>query len=355
MTGASFKSRYRLRRVIGGGGMAVVYSATDEALHRSVAVKLLADNFAADPALRKRFVREGRLAARLSHPGIVAVYDSGAEAGRPFIVMELVDGRTLADELARRKRLPPHEAADIAATVAAALAHAHEAGLVHRDVKPANVLIGTGGEIKLADFGIAAATGDRTRFTEVGTVLGTASYLAPEQAAGAEAGPPADIYALGAMLYEMLTGAPPYPAASLAQLAEKRRLPVPPPSSVEPDVPPWLDAIVLACLTPQPAARPSAAELVDRLSDRTAHTLASAAPTTVLGGEASRRRRRVYPGIAAAAAAVLALGGTIVAVAASRGGHPPPPRRPSIAAVPHAADPATQARLLAQWLERYSK
>jgi serine/threonine-protein kinase len=284
----------------------------------------------------------------------VAVYDSGAEAGRPFIVMELVDGQTLADELARRKRLPPQEAADIAATVAAALAHAHEAGLVHRDVKPANVLIGAGGEIKIADFGIAAAAGDRTRLTEVGTVLGTASYLAPEQAAGAEAGPPADVYALGAMLYEMLTGAPPYPATNLAELAEKRRLPIPPPSSVEPDVPPWLDAIVLACLTPQPAARPSAAELVSKLSDRAAHTLASAAPTRVLGARISRRR--VAPWVAAAAAGTLALAGTVVALAASRGGHStPPPRRPSIAAVPHAADPATQARLLAQWLERYSK
>jgi serine/threonine-protein kinase len=283
----------------------------------------------------------------------VAVYDTGAEAGRPFIVMELVEGRNLADELARRRRLPPAEAADVGAAVATALAHAHEAGLVHRDVKPANVLLGPGGEIKVADFGIAAATGDGTRLTEVGTVLGTASYLAPEQAEGHEAGPPADVYALGALMYELLTGAPPYPATTLAELADKRRRPVPAPGTVKRDVPPWLDAVVLACLAPEPGARPSAAELARKLGNPGGPTLASAAPTRVL--RRGSRSNRAAGWIAAVAAAIAVVLGTVVALAARGGDSAPPPRAPSIAAVPTAHDPAKQARLLAQWLERYSR
>src|SRR6266511_899307 len=173
--------------------MAVVYAATDQRLHRAVAVKFLADNLAADTSALERFVREGRLAARLSHPGVVTVYETGTASGRPFIVMELVVGRSLADTLADRGRLEPEEVANIGAQLADALQHAHDAGLVHRDVKPANVLVGSSGEVKVADFGIAAALGDGTRLTQTGTVLGTASYLAPEQAAGDVVLPSADV------------------------------------------------------------------------------------------------------------------------------------------------------------------
>jgi serine/threonine protein kinase len=175
--------RYRLERPLGHGGMASVYLALDTELDRPVAVKLLAENLSGDESFRVRFVREARLAAGLSHPNVVGVYDAGEEDGRPYIVMELVEGETLADVLARRKRLPPDVAVGLALQACAGLERAHAAGLVHRDVKPQNLLVRRDGTLKVADFGIARAA-EATALTQVGTVLGTAAYLSPEQLAG---------------------------------------------------------------------------------------------------------------------------------------------------------------------------
>jgi serine/threonine protein kinase len=199
--------RYRRVRQLGHGGMATVEVARDTELDRPVAIKRLAENLAAKEEYKQRFLREARLAARLSHPNIVAVYDAGAENGVPFIVMEYVEGETASDLLRRRGRLEPAEAVALAVQACSGLETAHQAGLIHRDIKPQNLLITTDGTLKIADFGIARSL-DGTQLTQVGTVLGTAGYLAPEQAAGESVTAAADIYALGAVLYELLTGAP---------------------------------------------------------------------------------------------------------------------------------------------------
>src|SRR5689334_17683203 len=176
--------------------MATVYLAQDEELHRPVAVKVLAENLAGDAALRERFLREARLAARLSHPNVVSVYDAGeTEDGLPYIVMEYVPGTTLAE----LGRVPPHEGVELVLQACRGLAHAHAAGLVHRDVKPQNLLLRDDGTVKVADFGIARAA-ETTALTQIGTVLGTAAYLSPEQALGEEVTAAADVYSLGAVL-----------------------------------------------------------------------------------------------------------------------------------------------------------
>ncbi|MGH2998007.1 MAG: serine/threonine-protein kinase, partial [Gaiellaceae bacterium] len=199
--------RYEIERPLGHGAMAVVDLARDRELDRHVALKRLAENLARDEDLRARFMREGRLAARLSHPNIVRVFDVGEAEGRPYIAMELVDGETLADLIARRGTLTELEATGLGAQAARALAAAHAAGLVHRDVKPHNLLLRRDGELKLGDFGIAVGL-EGTRFTVAGTVLGTAAYLAPEQARGEQVTSAADVYALGLVLVELLTGHP---------------------------------------------------------------------------------------------------------------------------------------------------
>ena len=210
--------RYRLEHPLGHGGMATVYLAHDEELGRPVAIKLLAERLAGDPDFRTRFLREARLAARLSHPNIVTVYDAGeAEDGRPYIVMEYVPGTTFAE----LGQIAPSEAVELAIQASRGLAHAHAAGLVHRDVKPQNLLLREDGTVKVADFGIARAA-ETTALTQVGTVLGTAAYLSPEQALGEQVTAAAYIYSLGAVLYELLTGRPPYEFDSLADLATKQ-------------------------------------------------------------------------------------------------------------------------------------
>ncbi|HVH52010.1 MAG TPA: protein kinase, partial [Gaiellaceae bacterium] len=177
--------RYTVERKLGRGGMATVYLARDTVLDRPVALKVLAEHLADDDEFRERFLREARLAAKFVHPNVVQVYDADEDGRGPFIVMEYVDGHTLADELKRRGRLPPAEVVGIGIQVCAALEAAHEAGLVHRDIKPQNILLRPDGRVKIADFGIARSL-EATRHTEIGTVLGTAAYLAPEQARGEE-------------------------------------------------------------------------------------------------------------------------------------------------------------------------
>ena len=251
--------RYRLVRMIGSGGMGTVWEAEDETLGRPVAVKVLSESLAAGERAVRRFEREARAAARLSGPHIAAVYDFGRSEDRPYIVMELIPGETLADRLAREGPLPPQEAARIATQVAEALEEAHGAGIVHRDVKPGNVMLTPAGDVKVMDFGIAAAAWAE-RVTTSGLVLGTPSYLAPEQATSEKTTPASDVYALGAMLYEMVAGRPPFVAESpvavaLAHVREKPR----PLDQVAEGVPPNLAAASMAALAKDPAERPHSA------------------------------------------------------------------------------------------------
>ena len=255
MNGSLANGRYTIERELGRGGMAGVYLARDEELHRAVAVKVLAEHLSADDTFRARFLREARLAGRLSHPNIVQVYDVGDAGGRPFIVMEYVPGGTLAE----CGRLPPGRVAALGLQASAGLQQAHGAGLVHRDVKPGNLLLRDDDVLKIADFGIARAA-ETTRHTQAGTILGTAAYLAPEQIAGEDATPASDLYSLGAVLYELLTGRPPYVFASLADLAAQQAdgtiVPV---RDLEPSVPAELEAPVMHALAREPRFRPASA------------------------------------------------------------------------------------------------
>ena len=222
-----------------------------------MAVKVLHRHLLADPTTRTRLIQEARAAASLSHPGIVAVYDVAIdEEASAAVILELVEGESLAERLKREGALPPRAAVRIAAEVAEALAHAHERGVVHRDVKAANVLLGVDGEARLADFGIARLLADEAqRLTDTGTIAGTLRYLAPEQLRGEPAGPPADVYAVGVLLTEMLTGQPPYRASSPVVLAEAQRTP----PMVIAGAPRSLSAIVRPTLDPDPERRPSSA------------------------------------------------------------------------------------------------
>jgi eukaryotic-like serine/threonine-protein kinase len=346
--------RYTVERTLGGGGMAVVYLAQDGELDRPVAIKILAGHVLGDKEFRARFVREARMAARLSHPNVVSIYDTGEEEGRPFIVMEYVEGETLADVVARRGRVPPADVVDLALQVCAGLEHAHRAGLVHRDVKPQNLLVrGLDGVVKVADFGIARSAEATTQLTQVGTVLGTAAYLAPEQATGEEVSAKTDLYSLGAVLYELLTGRAPYRFESLVALAFKQReQAVDPVREHAPEVPEPLEDVVMRCLARNPAYRPESAGALAR-------ELAAAAPeppTRPLpaAGEAqtaplrqprpARRRDRRLWLVAAAAAAVVA----IVAGLALAARDDPSPASPTTPAEP--ASREEKARDLADWL-----
>ena len=232
-----FANRYELGEAIGHGGMADVYLAHDRLLDRRVAVKVLSPQFATDPTNVERFRREAQAAAGLNHPHIVAVYDWGEEDGTSFIVMEYVAGQTLREILQSYGRLAPTEAARIAAEIADALSFAHAHGVVHRDVKPGNVLVTPQGQVKVTDFGIARAESSEP-LTKTGAVLGTATYFSPEQAQGFALDGRSDVYALGVVLYEMLTGVAPFTAGSPVSVAYKHVRETPaPPSSLVPDLP----------------------------------------------------------------------------------------------------------------------
>jgi eukaryotic-like serine/threonine-protein kinase len=252
-------SRYELGQSLGSGGMATVVAGHDRVLDRPVAIKLLGRY--QQPDARARLLREARAAARLHHPNVVAVYDTGEHDGQPFIVMELVRGGTLADLLQERGRLEVEEAVGIALGVLDALAVAHAAGIVHRDVKPGNVLLPHDGGVKLSDFGIAKALEDATSgLTATGTVLGTPTYLAPELIHGESAGPASDVYSVGCVLFELLTGRPPFTGESSVSVAYAHvHQPVPDVTDLRPEVPRDLATVIATAMRKQPGDRYAAA------------------------------------------------------------------------------------------------
>jgi len=252
-----FADRYRLERRIGVGGMATVQLAFDSRLERYVAVKLLAEHLAEDASFVSRFRREALAAARLVHPNIVQVFDFGLDeaTARNYIVMEFVDGQSCAEILRDRGSLAPSRAVEILTQACRGLDYAHRNGVVHRDVKPGNLLRGhDAGLVKLADFGIAKAA-EQSDITKVGSVLGTAAYLSPEQARGEPAGPSSDLYALGVVAYQLLSGRLPYEAASLTDLARQQGTPPPRLDEVNPEVPRSLASVVAKALNADPERR----------------------------------------------------------------------------------------------------
>jgi eukaryotic-like serine/threonine-protein kinase len=283
------QGRYRLVRQLGAGGMGEVWEADDTVLGRRVALKVLVQELANDARATRRFVREARATAKLTHPNVTRVYDFGRDGDLPYLVMELLEGDTLADRLAGGP-LPPAEAARICAAVADALDAAHSRGIVHRDVKPANVLLTSAGEVKVMDFGIAAAA-DETQSTTGSGLYGTAAYVSPERAAGQAATPAADLYSLGAVLYELLTGRPPFvgdaPVLVVRAHLHERPRPV---RELAPWVPTRLATACEAALAKDPTQRPSsAAALAIRLR------AADSGPAAPVPGSAGARTTRLRP------------------------------------------------------------
>ncbi len=254
--------RYRVGARLARGGMATVYEAHDARLDRTIALKVMHPNLAQDEEFVSRFIREAHSAARLSHPNVVAVYDQGADGGTVFLAMELVRGRTLRDLMRERGALSGRQAIDVLEPVLAALGAAHQAGIVHRDVKPENVLLSEDGRIKVADFGLArAVTGASTHTTANGVLMGTVAYLSPEQVERGVADPRSDVYAAGILLYEMLTGSKPYDGESAIQIAYRHvHDDVPAPSLAVPGVPAELDALVARATARDPDRRPGDAK-----------------------------------------------------------------------------------------------
>ena len=332
---AVIAGRYRLDALVGQGGTAEVWKATDTSLERTVALKLVT---VAHDESSARAADEAKTLARLSHPSLVQVYDAGTDnAGRPWVVMEFVEGETMAAAV-RRGPLPVHRIAEIGASVAEGLEHVHEMGLVHRDVKPANVMLGRTGSVKLTDFGIARLV-DAAKVTSTGLMVGTASYLAPEQVAGEPVGPPADVYSLGLLLLESLTGKREYDGPAVeAAMVRLTRDPVIPPT-----LPPGWAPLLQAMTRRAPGSRPTAleaAQVLRGLARGEAPAVTTALPvrdlTTVLPVVEPTVTRTVVtspaknrtPVIVAACVAAAVLAG--VGVALATGGSPSPQQIPQI-------------------------
>jgi serine/threonine protein kinase len=315
--------RYTLEAVVGRGGMAEVYRATDGVLRRTVAVKLLRD-VSASESDRHRFAAEARTLAQLSHPALVTVLDAGSADERPYLVMELIDGPSLAAATGGAP-LGLAQAASIGAQVADALAHVHAAGIVHRDIKPGNILLGADGRAWLGDFGIARVLEDAGRHTATGLVIGTASYLAPEQLRGGDVTAAADVYSLGLVLIEAVTGSPPYPGTGIE--AAMARLSRPP--GVPEGLPAQWQGLLRAMSAMDPAARPSAADVASTLrgmGDVTEPTHPPAVSrtrvmTTVTAAAPSQRRLASIGALVAAV--VLVIVGVVVIARADGGGGEP--------------------------------
>jgi serine/threonine-protein kinase len=296
MTDDLFAGRYRLEGRLGVGGMSTVQLAFDTRLERNVAVKLLAEHLAEDDGFVARFRREALAAARLVHPNVVQVYDFGTDeqSGRQFIAMEYVEGLSCAEMLRDQGRLDTAEVVDICAQACRGLDYAHRNGVIHRDIKPGNILRNPEGIVKIADFGIAKAADD-SDITRVGSVIGTAAYLSPEQARGEPAGPPSDLYALGVVAYQLSAGRLPYQGASLTDLARQQE--TGPPTDVSqlvPDVPPALSEAIMRALVADPERRYQRAPEMERalrdgLRGVAQPRRATEDATVALGGTAATR------------------------------------------------------------------
>jgi serine/threonine-protein kinase len=288
LIGRVFDKRYVIKRKLGSGGMADVYLAEDQELGRRVALKLLNDRHAADDQFVERFRREAQSAAGLNHPNIVSIFDRGRAEGTYYIAMEYLDGRTLKELLVRNGPTPIPIAIDYARQILGALSFAHRNGIIHRDIKPHNIVVGGDGRLKVTDFGIARS--GASQMTEAGSIVGTAQYLSPEQARGAPVDPRSDLYSLGIVLYEMLTGNVPFTGDTPVEIAMKHLSQIPePPSKQRPDVPHDLDAVVMRALAKEPDQRYGSTEEMDADLARVARGVAVApetedAMTQVLSG-----------------------------------------------------------------------
>ena len=309
LTGSLFAARYRIARKLGGGGMADVYLAEDQELGRRVAVKILHERYANDDQFVERFRREATHAAGLSHPNIVSIYDRGETNGSYFIVMEYVEGRTLKELIRSRGPCPTHIAIAYTRQILGALRYAHRNGVIHRDIKPHNVIVDPEGVIKVTDFGIARA--GASQMTEEGAIIGTAQYLSPEQARGAPVDQTSDLYSTGIVLYELLTGKVPFVGETPVEIAMKHLTEVPePPSEHRPEIPEDLDLVVIRALAKEPADRYQSAAAMDADLETVAHgghvpVETAEAATIVLSGTRTD-------------------GATTVTHIARRGGPPPP-------------------------------
>ncbi|MFF3565357.1 serine/threonine-protein kinase [Streptomyces sp. NPDC002574] len=324
--------RYRLDEPLGRGGMGEVWRAADQVLGRAVAVKLMLPG-EADAEAAGRFRLEAQTAARLNHPHVVGVYDFGAHAGQFYLVMELVNGHSLAQELATHGSVDSLRASEIGAQAAAGLAAAHRQGVIHRDIKPANVMLTTDGSVKIADFGIARFTDEASRaLTATGRVMGSSGYLAPERALGRPAEPASDVYALGCVLYELLTGRPPFVGESALAVIHQHVDAAPVPvRQLNPAVPGALADYILSLLAKEPGQRPTAEQIAGWLAVSAGQNdkpqaampagteptptavLPDAAPSRLYGrGAAQQRRIRILIGVA-----VVAVFGTAAAVGAA--------------------------------------
>ncbi|WP_435743923.1 Stk1 family PASTA domain-containing Ser/Thr kinase [Nocardioides sp. SYSU DS0663] len=308
LEGRLLDGRYRVGPRIARGGMASVHEATDIRLDRTVAVKVMHPGLGDDDEFAARFVREARAAARLSHPNVVGVYDQGDDDGTVFLAMELVDGHTLRDTIAKESPMPTGRALALLEPVLSALAAAHRAGLIHRDVKPENVLVAADGRIKVADFGLAKAVSADTQHTATGGVLiGTVSYLAPELVVDGRADARADVYAAGVLLYELLTGRKPHEGESPIQVAYKHvHEDVPAPSAAVPGIPAYVDALVARATARDRAQRPADAAVLLHQLHRVAHAVdtgvredpeleADLRPRPVLGGDTGELTQPLLP------------------------------------------------------------
>ncbi|MCV7126660.1 MULTISPECIES: protein kinase domain-containing protein [Mycolicibacterium] len=266
LTGAVLDGRYRVDSLIATGGMSAVYRGLDQRLDRPVALKIMDSRYAGDQDFLTRFQREARAVARLKDPGLVAVYDQGIDGQHPFLVMELVEGGTLRELLRERGPMPPHAVAAVLRPVLSGLAAAHSAGLVHRDIKPENVLISDDGEVKIADFGLVRAVAE-AKITSTSVILGTAAYLSPEQVATGETDSRGDVYSVGILVYELLTGRTPFTGdTALAVAYQRMDRDVAPPSTVIDGVPRQFDDLVLCATSRDPADRfADAAEMAEEL------------------------------------------------------------------------------------------
>src|SRR5881296_3571486 len=274
-----FDGRYRVVRKLGTGGMANVYLAEDQELGRRVAIKMLDERHTQDEQFVERFRREAKNAAGLSHPNIVSIYDRGQSNGTYYIAMEYLEGKTLKELLVSRGPTPIRVAIDYARQILAGVGFAHRHGIVHRDIKPHNVVVDSDGRLKVTDFGIARS--GASQMTEVGSIIGTAQYLSPEQARGSPVDQTSDVYSVGVVLYELLTGQVPFTGDTPLEIAMKHLSEVPkPPSELRPEVPHDLDLVVLRALAKDPADRYRTADEMDADLGRVLEGLAVSSATT---------------------------------------------------------------------------